>query len=95
MVIQRLKQIFIRWLNTSKPTRLIEEGKQTNPVYIKHFEKLKLSGQIATTFTSPVIHKRYEDILTALKYTKHSKKRKRLLKAKRMYEDKIFRRTIN
>ncbi|MGE7926348.1 hypothetical protein [Lysinibacillus xylanilyticus] len=54
--------------------------------YIKQFEKRELYSQVNTTFNSPTIQKRYDDICTALKYTKHSKKRERLLKAKRMYE---------
>ncbi|AHN24364.1 hypothetical protein [Lysinibacillus varians] len=58
--------------------------------YIKQFEKRELYSQINITFSSPIIKKRYDDICTALKYTKHSKKRERLLKAKRMYEKHLI-----
>lgn len=60
--------------------------KSTNIEYIKQFEKQELFSQINTTFNSQTIQKRYDDIVTALKYTKHSKKREQLLKVKRMYE---------
>lgn len=57
-----------------------------NLEYIKQFEKRELYTQVNTTFHVSDIQKRYDDVCTALKYTKHSKKRERLLKRKRMYE---------
>ncbi|WP_332648867.1 hypothetical protein [Lysinibacillus sp. 54212] len=73
----------MRRFNASN-TRLT--GKQTNVTYLKQFEKRGLDGQIAASFESTTVQQRYNEIITALKYTKHNKKKAKLLKAKRMYE---------
>ncbi|GAB0170535.1 hypothetical protein LSPCS325_39720 [Lysinibacillus sp. CTST325] len=87
-MFNRLKRKLLKLLKPKvlSPSRVMIEIKSTDLGYIKQFEKQGLHTQINTTFSSPVIKKRYDDICTALKYTKHSKKRERLLKAERMYE---------
>lgn len=80
-VFNRIKEMlisFVKSISKSSDEKKIE--------YIKQFEKRELYPHIKTAFESPIVQKRYDDIVIALKYTKHSKKRERLLKLKRMYE---------
>ncbi|MFF2793521.1 hypothetical protein [Lysinibacillus xylanilyticus] len=91
-MFNRLKQKLLKLLKPKilSPSRVMIEIKSTNLGYIKQFEKQGLHTQINNTFSSHIIQKRYDDIVTALKYTKHSKKREQLLKAKRMYEKHLI-----
>ena len=85
-MFKQLKEALMKRLNISSPARAMAAVKSTNIGYLKQFEQMGLEEQIPTTFELPFVQKRYDDIVTALRYTKHSKKRERLLKAKRMYE---------
>lgn len=86
-IIEKLRTIANVFINgIAKIARVFQRYETRNVGHIKQFENQGLYHQMKTTFDSPIIHKRYCDIITALKYTKHSKKRERLLKAKRMYE---------
>lgn len=86
-MFKRLKEALMKRLNISGPSKVLVTVDSKTIGYLKQFEKLELDEQIVTTFELPFVQKRYDDIVTALKYTKHSKKRERLLKAKRMYEE--------
>gem|GEM_PF-4145314 len=85
-MLNRLKQKLLKLFKVSSPSRVPFEVKSNDLEYIKQLEKRGLYTQINNTFSSLIIQKRYDDIITALKYTKHSKKREQLLKAKIMYE---------
>lgn len=85
-MFKSLKQKLLKLFKVSNPPRVMFEWVLTDLGYIKQLEKRGLYIQINNTFDSPTIQKRYDDICTALKYTRHSKKREQLLKAKRMYE---------
>ncbi|WP_285397630.1 hypothetical protein [Lysinibacillus sp. fls2-241-R2A-57] len=86
-MFKKIKQKLLKLLKVPSPSRVMIKVKSTDLGYIKQLEKRGLYTQINNTFSSLIIQKRYDDIVTALKYTKHSKKREQLLKAKRMYED--------
>lgn len=89
-MFKSLKQKLLKLFKVSNPPRVMFEGKITDLGYIKQLEKRGLYIQINNTFDLSTIQKRYEDIVAALKYTKHSKQRERLLKVKRMYEKYCF-----
>lgn len=82
---------FIRRPNKNVDTNF----KSNNIQHLKWFEEQGNQNQIKTTFELPFIQKRYDDIVTTLKYTKHSKKRERLLKLKKMYEEILSDKTID
>jgi len=88
-MFNRLKQKLLKLLKPKvlSSSRAMIKVKSTDLGYIKQLEKRGLYIQINNTFDLSTIQKRYDDICTALKYTKHSKKKERLLKIKRMYEN--------